>query len=215
MGEKATFRPSAATGGGFLDDCDVEVLESELVDGSIYKNDPKKYLHLRLVFDSDDLKEPSEQTYTLGGKARENFGIGEDGTLIKLNDNATLNQQANFVKLMDSLVDNGFPEDILDGADPKAFIGLKGHLSQIPQPKIRDEDKPRTCLLFTSLDVDSIGASAPTTKKKKGRGKAKVKVEESADETEFSDAQVTDKAMELVMQAIEVPSPPEIGRAHV
>jgi hypothetical protein len=199
---KATFRPSAATGGGFLDDSDVEIVDAKLVDGPIYRGDERKFLHLSLTLDSDDLKEPSDQTYTLGGKARENFGI-DDGQLITLNDHATLNQQANFIKLMDSLVDNGFPEDLLDQADPSAFIGLKGHVNQIPQPKIRDEDKPKTLLLFTSVDLDSISGAAPAKgKKKKTRGKASAKPAAAAEEEEFSPKQVTSKAMELVLEAI-------------
>lgn len=209
---KATFRPSAATGGGFLDDCDVEITEAELIDGPIYKNDPKEYLHLRLVFESEDLEKPSEQTYTLGAKARENFGIDPDsGCLITLNDHASLNENANFVKLMDSLVESGYPENVLDKADPTDFVGLKGHLAQIPQPAIREGDKPRKCLLFTSLDEDSIGAGASGSKqaKKKKSKKATKKAAKAATETaedegtEFTEGQATDKAMELVLSALE------------
>lgn len=113
-------------------------------------------LDLALASNPDNIH---EQYWSVGG-GTERFIPTPDGKQITTtsdeeNADANLTAKSNLHYLYLSLVDNGVPKDILDGANGcKALIGLAGHVDSKPIKRaMQDGDKENKVLVFTSISA--------------------------------------------------------------
>lgn len=162
--------------GGFLDDCDVEITDAETTMFDYAgKGDPTPGMMVTL--DSGELEEPSRQFYSVG-RAKD-WAPNKDGTSFDaVGNREKIHESSSFAKFLAALIDAGLPKEEI-GDSVKNLIGVRGHVRQVPQPKIREDDRERTLLLFTEIhdEPEAKGKvkekAAAKSKVEKGKAKAK------------------------------------------
>jgi hypothetical protein len=164
--KRASLAPKdLATGGGLLDDCNVEFTNCrfEMFDyGGKAPEAPA--LHATLV-DMEDGEE--HEQYWSAGKASD-WEIGEDGAILVPVGKATaVNVSSNLGQLLVSLGNAGFPEETLADGDVTALEGMKAHVMRIEMKrkglKKQENDKgyEQTCLCVDEI-VELPGGEAVT-----------------------------------------------------
>ncbi len=149
------IRPDlAAEGGGLIDDFDGTIADSRFIMTDYEGKMADKVCVNAITFDVDG--EESNQLYSVGGKgdfAPDDTGRGID----KLKSKAALTKSCKFMRLMDSLVEAGFPIPKMDARDVMSIIGTQGHfLRKVVEyeglKKKKDDDREDTVLLCTKIN---------------------------------------------------------------
>lgn len=177
------FRPSNfSAGGGLVDDADLEVIKSRFIMTDYGgKSDSGDVLVLQLTMKDGDGTE-YEQLYSAGN----NFVPSEGGSdeengkfLVPIGDKTQPSGGSNFAFLINSMVNAGLPEDLLDSGDISVLEGLNGHWNRVPQPKrsglpkrqSANADREQTILVLTSI-ITVPGETAPAKGKTASANKA-------------------------------------------
>lgn len=166
-----SLRPSTfAAGGGLVDDADLTVkcARFEMNDyGGKSDSGPQCVLKLTVA---DDEGAEFEQLYSTGQGFVPNEDADPDKSgveILPIGNKTAPSGSSNFALLINSVVNQGFPEDLLDSGSIAVLEGLKGHWNQVAQPKRANlptrpgqNDRPKTTLLLTSL-ISLPGEKAP------------------------------------------------------
>lgn len=186
-----SLRPSTfAQGGGLLDDADVEILLARFTTGygSNSSGAGAEATTLKLVLKDGDGTE-HEQFYSCGNGFVPSE-TGDEATagkeLVPVGDKTAPSGNSNMALVVNSMINAGLPEDLLDSGDISAIEGTKGHVNRIPEPKraglpAREgarKDQPRTVLVFTTItglpgEAPKAGKGKVTTMAKPATGAAK------------------------------------------
>lgn len=181
-----SLRPSGfAAGGGLVDDADLTIVKARFGTGYGGTGSGSDAITLQLVMkDSDDTE--YQQYYSVGnGFVPAETGDEEtDGTfLVPVGEKTAPSGSSNFALFLNSLINAGLPEDLLDTGYINALEGLVAHYNRVPAPKRgglparegANAGREQTILLCTSV-VTLPGEAAPAkgkTAPKKGAVAAK------------------------------------------
>jgi hypothetical protein len=178
-----SLSPDDFTQGGLIDDIDVEIIDAASCEWD-YNGQQAAGPALAVQF-----QDPNGQThdqYYSAGKA-EDWSPSEDGHgFISVSGKTTVNTSSNLAKLFASMVEAGFPKELLASGDVKVIIGTKCHVNQVAQERKglirtgKNADRPSTTLLVTKIhslpgaDTKSPAKAAgkATTTTKAAGGKA-------------------------------------------
>lgn len=179
-----SLRPSTfAAGGSLLDDVDVTFTKIRF--GLGYggqgggSGDDAVTLQATMV-DSDGTEHQGYWSCGNGFVPSETGDEAENGKmLVPIGDKTAPNGSSNFALLINSFVNAGLPEDLLDSGDITALEGTKAHVNRVPEPKRggglvrtgKNADQPRTVLLVTTI----ISLPGEQAKAKAGTKTAAVK----------------------------------------
>ena len=165
---RVSLNPDTATQ-GFLDDVDVEFTDALAVMWDYNGQQPEGPA---LCVEMTDVNGGQHIQYYSAGKA-EDWGVTEDNTgFTAVSGKTGVNSQTNLMKFMDSMVQAGFPKEILDQGDVKAIVGVKAHINQVVQERKglirtgKNADRPSTLLLVSKIHSlpGADTASKPATK---------------------------------------------------
>lgn len=179
-----SLRPTSfAAGGGLLDDADVTITRARFAIGYGSNNtggqgQDATTLHLVLT-DGDDTQH--DQFYSCGnGFVPSETGDEETSgkELVPVGDKTAPSGSSNMAMVVNSLVNAGLPEDLLDSGDISAIEGVKGHVMRVPEPKRaglparegKNAGREKTVLIFTTVtglpgDAKAAKAKPATTGK--------------------------------------------------
>lgn len=180
-----SLRPSSfSVGSGLIDDADVEIVRARFTVGYGENSSSDATTLLLMLKDGEDVEHA--QYYSTG----QGFVPSEDPKnpdnsgkeMVPVGDKTSPSGSSNMAILINSLVNAGLPEDLLDSGDISALEGVKGHVNRIPAPKRdnlpkregKNADRPQTVLVFTT--VSSLPGQAPAktaAKPKPGASQAK------------------------------------------
>jgi hypothetical protein len=186
----------AKHGGGLISDLDLTVVESKF---SLFdyggKGTPTPALMLSL---EDDDKNMHEQAWSAGSARM--WLPGEDGDeLVQTGTETQLSDSCNMMFMLQSLVNAGFPKNLLASGKASVLKGLKAHWERVPapaRPGLKQEPRPegREATILTVTKIISL----PGEKAKGGKaaaGKAAV----GSKKAEESGGDLEGKAVEFVM----------------
>lgn len=169
-----SLRPSTfSQGGGLIDDIDVTITRARFgfgYGGNSSAEDATTF-HLGL---KDGEGTEYVQYYGTGTGFVPNEAGSEDENgkeLVAVDNKTAPSGSSNFALLINSLINAGMPEDILDSGDISAIEGLVGHVNRVPAPKRgglpkregKNADREQTILLFTT--ITTLPGEAPAPKK--------------------------------------------------
>lgn len=184
-----SLRPSGfTTGGGLLDDVDVTFTEALFGYGYGKEGSGAEAVTLQIkMMDGDGTEHQS--FYSVG----QGFVPSEPGgeELVPVGDKTALNGGSNAALFLNSLVNAGLPEDLLDGAI-SAINGTKVHVNRVAAPKRGNlpkregpnADREQTVLLVTtviSLPGEKPKAAAKGAKPAAGKPAAATKAASTED----------------------------------
>lgn len=202
---KISLRPSTfAQGGGLIDDADVEIVRARFTIGYGPDSTVDATTLCLTLKDTDDVEH--FQYYSCGNGFVPSE-TGDDETrgkeLTPVGDKTAPSGSSNMAMVINSLINAGMPEDLLDSGDISAIEGVKGHVNRIPAPKRqgivrqgKNADREQTVLVFTT--VTGLPGEAP--KGKAGAAKAKPTATGAAKASKENVAAATEADEELVME---------------
>jgi len=133
-----SFDPDSFTGGGFLDDVDVEITDAEVVSYD-YEGKAAMACCLAVTFKQDGFDEAGRPQYYKIGPL-DKFAPSADGTGFVTVGSATgMNRQAKAALFMAALKSAGFDMGKL-AKGVKGLIGVRGHLNTITLPPFKLPD---------------------------------------------------------------------------
>lgn len=131
----ASWNPKSFITGGLLDDVDVTFTNVRF-DMFDYegKADPAPALGIDLVTGTEDGDKPIRQHWSVGNA--ENWAPSEDGmTVVPIGRDTTLRKSSNFFMLVQSLLQAGVPESVLEDGRCENIEGLRCHVRRVDAPK--------------------------------------------------------------------------------
>lgn len=196
-----SLSPDDATQGGLIDDIDVEIIDAATCEWD-YNGQQPAGPALAVQF-----QDPNGQThdqYYSAGKA-EDWSPSEDGRgFVAVSGKTGFNNSTNLMKFFTSMVEAGFPKELLSAGDVKCIIGTKAHVNQVVQERKglirtgKNADRPSTALLVTKIhslpgaDTKGLGKvagkSPAATVAKGGKPNGKAATTASSDNTEMDAA---------------------------
>ncbi len=166
-----SLSPDDATQGGLIDDIDVEVIDAATCEWDYNGQQPAGPA---VAIQFQDPNGATHDQYYSAGKA-EDWAPTESGEgFVAVSGKTGFNNSTNLMKFFTSLVEAGFPKEILAQGNVKAIIGLKCHVNQVVQERKglirtgKNADRPTTCLLVSK--IHSL-PGADTAKPPVGKGK--------------------------------------------
>lgn len=179
-----SLRPSTFIQGGLIDDLDAEIIRARFVsyDFEGKSSDGAKLCALLLLKDADGNEYPQyfsagDLQYFVPSEDPKNADLNGI-TIVTVGDKTALNGSTNTALMLSSLVQAGFPEDMLDGGDLRVLEGLVGHWNRVPQPKRNNlpvkpgQDSNKVPMVLVCTAIKSMpGEPKPTSKPQSSGGK--------------------------------------------
>lgn len=131
----ASLNPKTFVSGGLLDDVDVTFtnVKFEMFDYE-GKSDPAPTFSADLVTGTEDGEKPLRQHWSVG--SAENWAPAEDGMeIIPIGKDHALRKASNFYMFVQSLLQAGVPESVLESGRVDFMEGLKAHIRRVDAPK--------------------------------------------------------------------------------
>src|SRR5258708_928208 len=139
-----------------IDDIDVEIADAAFVSWDYNGNIDHEVLALGIQYTDDNGKQ-YDQYYSAGELT---FFVPSDdgGMAVPVADKQMLSDSTNAAKFLLSLLECGFPEEILAAGNVKALVGMKLHVKQQAQPVRqglirggKNADRPPHVLLCSAI----------------------------------------------------------------
>lgn len=145
-----------AAQGGIIDDIDVEIIDAAFCQYDYQGNLDHEILALAIQY-QDEAGKTYDQYYSAGELIY--FVPSDDGSMaVPVADKQMLADSSNAWKFLASLIEVGFPVEMLESGNVKKFVGMKVHVKQHAQPKRqglirggKNADREPTVLLVTSI----------------------------------------------------------------
>jgi hypothetical protein len=198
--EFASFNPEDHTSGGYLDDKDVTIVESRVVEFDFNgKADPTCCWMVQFRPDggADDGEDDRTEYYSIGPLTK--FTPNSDNTrAVAVIPGAKMNNKSKASMFARSLTEAG----VALSADVSILDGKRVHVNVLPLPAFTDKDgnkvDGKTVTAVTAL-LDGDAPAAKPKAKVKGKAKAKAKAAPAAEDGGSSD---TDEAAEGVVMGV-------------
>ena len=183
--ERLSIRPSDGFqhGGGLINDVDVTIKQARWVIWDYAGKSQKNTLAAHITYVDED-KQENDAYYSAGDP--ESFQPGKrDGgkTLDKIGKREQLSDSTNFFQFISSVVNAGYPEDMIDGSDITFLEGLKVHVLREAQPERKGiakdpaDTREKTVLCVSKIynlpkgaGAGAKGTGTGTTKAAAGKG---------------------------------------------
>jgi hypothetical protein len=167
--QRVSANPASFTQGGLIDDVDVEFIE---VGTTMYDYNGSQPEGPALGIQMLDSNGATHDQYFSAGKP-DDWALDDDNEgFVPLSGKTGINNSTNLGKFIQSLVDAGFPAEMLDDGNYKVLQGLNCHVNQVTVERKglvrtgKNADRPSTVLL-----VSKINAMPGTAGKTAGTGK--------------------------------------------
>jgi len=127
-----SLSPDDATQGGLIDDIDCKIIDAQTCEWDYNGNAPAGPA---LAVQFEDRNGATHDQYYSAGKA-EDWSHSEDGTgFIAVSGKTGFNSSSNLMKFFASLVECGFPKELLAAGNVKCLIGTDCHVMQVKQER--------------------------------------------------------------------------------
>jgi len=200
--QMGSFDPETFTGGGFLDDVDVEIIDAEVV---TYDFEQKAAMAccLAVTFKQDGYDEPGRPQYYKIGPV-DKFAPSADGSgFVTLGTTTGMNRQAKAALFMAALKNVGFDMTKL-AKGVKGLIGVRGHLNTITLPPFKLPDgttkSDDKVTVFSKLGEDA--PAKPAGGKKAAPAAAKAKAAPAAAAAPQADDAVSEAAEAAILNKV-------------
>jgi len=197
--------------GGFMDDVDVMFTNCKFTMYDYDGNAPEAPVFMvdLVLLDGEDNQQPRRQVWSCGSP--KDWEPSADGmSLNPARDGIEkIRENTKFITLMKSMIENGYPSELLAKATADIFEGSKFHLIQIPAPEYKGLDKKKKTgkdgkeyadTIPVINKIISVGPQEAAGKGKKASGKSAATTSEPSAETvsieEAAEATLTTMIME-------------------
>lgn len=149
-----SLSPDDATQGGLVDDIDVEISDAATCEWDYNGQQPAGPA---LAIEFTDKNGAQYQQYYSAGKP-EDWTPTDDGCgFAAVSGKTGFNNSTNLMKFFASLVEAGFPKELLAAGNVKALVGTSCHVNQVVQERKglvrtgKNADRPSTVLLVSKI----------------------------------------------------------------